>query len=666
MKRAACRLVILLSTSLGAASPVAAAPAQFVARHYTEALGVAPAAGEWHAAMVEMKAGDCTQPTLAAFGKGIYASPAYESLDYSNAERVLTAYRGILAREPDTAEVDAALAFLESGGAWPDWLDTLYGGLEFNALIPVYCSGRSAGAGNTAAFGFAGRSESGESLQARLSAASPGDIVSMQPSSVTRLHTTLIIPAGVTLHTAESPSGSQYARMGRLVRAVVFDGPLVELRSGAKLINVWVSGERHVVGFSPRAVNVLLQGAGAQVRGIKSEASAGWSNVVAIGTADGIPCMDLVVAESLITNYSGTHEREPTDGISVACEDASVESNDVVDASDVGIVIFGAGAAGQRSVVTDNRIIAAGLSAYAALAFVPQGASDSFAGAAMTANELWTSPTQHFDIGIAVGGAPWTDEFVSPGTGAAVVNNSTANIATNLDAGVVVDGMRDATVLGNALLRVAAEVSECPSGDVLADVAEDASGTLQAHTRSSSHGCLGHDGVRLTKSSTRRPDAAFAMLTGAKSWATPSTLTDPPGTFAAVYRGRICVADAHGVCAGADASTERAAGAPIGYVRLLPGPGLVPLHAGSCYANESGTCTGWGLSVAAGTSVVAYAAAAPPGGGGEVPLVDVGGLLYHGVTGPAAAYLWTRPPQPAAMTSDAHIHLGTGSRKETP
>jgi len=54
----------------------------------------------------------------------------------------------------------------------------------------------------------------------------------------------------------------------------------------------------------------------------------------------------------------------PGDGISGVCEGTSVESNDIADASDVGIAVF---------------------------------------GAAMTADDPCTSPTQPFGIGIAVG-----------------------------------------------------------------------------------------------------------------------------------------------------------------------------------------------------------------------------------------------------------------------
>jgi hypothetical protein len=654
MKRAACRLAILLSISPCGLSPaLAAAPGQFVARHYTEALGVAPAAPEWQAAIVELETAGCERRTLKAFGKALYVSPAYESLDYSNAERVLTAYRGILAREPDAAGFTTALEFLDAGGLWADWLDTLYDGIEFSRLVPVYCGGGSAGAGTVAAFAVAGQFEPGESLQTRLAAARPGEIVSLRPGWVIALHTTLVIPPGVTLQTAGTPGLSQYARMGRLVRAAPFDGPLVELGSGAKLVNVWVSGERHVVGPSPRAVNVRLQGDGSEVHAIKSEASAGWTSIAVIGAADGFPCRALVVGENLVTNYSGSHESAPTDGISVSCEDTAVQSNDIVDASDVGIAVFGTEVAGQRSVVTDNRVIAAGLSAYAALAFLPGGAADSFAGATMTANELWTSPAQHFDIGIAVGSAPWDGEPDTLGTGAVVTNNSTATIAANLDAALVVDGMRDATVLGNALLRVPAEVSDCPSGDVLADVAAgDASGMLQMYAPASSHACLGHGGARVAKSSTRRTGGTLAPPHGSRSsWATSSAGGDPPGAVAPVYRGRICVADEGGVCRGADVSTDSGTDALIGYVRLHAGPGRVPLYAGSCYANETGTCTGWGLSVAEGSMLVGYAAAAAASGGAEVPLVDMGGLLYQGVGGPAAAYLWPSPPPRGSVTS---------------
>ena len=72
-------------------------------------------------------------------------------------------------------------------------------------------------------------------------------------------------------------------------------------------------------------------------------------------------------------------------------------------------------------------------------------------------------------------------------------NNSTANIVTNFDSAMIIDGMVNATVTGDNLARNNVEVSACPTGGVFADVAGGhASGVLQEWTQATAHSCIGH------------------------------------------------------------------------------------------------------------------------------------------------------------------------------
>src|SRR6185295_14795595 len=111
-----------------------------------------------------------------------------------------------------------------------------------------------------------------------------------------------------------------------------------------------------------------------------------------------------------ITVYSSNHyDGSWADGLSLGCENSSVHDNGIVDATDVGIVVFTAYPANQRSIVEGNQVISAGNSAYGAYAFDPldRGVTPNFTGARFSYNSMWTSPNTHFIIGLAVGTRAW-------------------------------------------------------------------------------------------------------------------------------------------------------------------------------------------------------------------------------------------------------------------
>src|SRR5690606_6494719 len=115
---------------------------------------------------------------------------------------------------------------------------------------------------------------------------------------------------------------------------------------------------------------------GSQVRFSRTDNSRGWSSLLLYGSHErGVACTDALVEYNLITAYSSYHYNtsvsEPwTDGITNACDNATIRYNQIVDASDVAIVSFATGG-NQSSQVYSNTILNAGNSSYGALGFDP-------------------------------------------------------------------------------------------------------------------------------------------------------------------------------------------------------------------------------------------------------------------------------------------------------
>src|SRR5262249_45261451 len=111
----------------------------------------------------------------------------------------------------------------------------------------------------------------------------------------------LNIPSGVTLTTAGQPGPSKYAEMGRLVRPASFGGSagaaVVEVDSGAKLLNVWVDGQRTgPTDAVSNTVNVeTVGGTGTTVSGGRLSNAIGFTNLHALGTAESLPCTSTTI-----------------------------------------------------------------------------------------------------------------------------------------------------------------------------------------------------------------------------------------------------------------------------------------------------------------------------------------------------------------------------------
>ncbi|MFI9847393.1 DUF4214 domain-containing protein [Nonomuraea sp. NPDC051941] len=520
MRRTICAVLAFLSTCLSVgATPATAAgkvPAQFFAKLYSEALGRMPDPSGWSAAVGDFAAKGCTPDRVRDFARGFYTSAEFMALNYDAEERVLALYRDALNREPDRSGFDHFTGLLTEGArSWPQIVDAIVSSGELASLAATICGSSTSYHYGTApaltltpkGAGFAGGT--GEQLQALLDATPEGGTVYLAEKAVVRVGAMLVIPPGRTLATTGTPSPREYARQGRLVRASSFGEPVVRLQSGARLRGVWVDGQRGAyTNFTLNAINVQLMGGdGTEVSGSKISDSRGWSSLLALGSGDNRPCPRAVISGNLVTAYSSEHVMHDgvgrwTDGISVSCENAVVEGNGIVDATDVGIVLFRSSPATQRSSVQGNVVLNAGNAAYGAIVVDPLYGGDvthDFTGATVSGNAFWTGPDTHADIGIAAGTRMWFGERADDGAGVSVRDNTTNGLTAVVGTGIAVGGMNRATVQGNDLRLSVRAISSCPHVNFGVDQeghAQDGDfqpgATPVDFTNPSGGGCIGH------------------------------------------------------------------------------------------------------------------------------------------------------------------------------
>lgn len=560
IRRAASVVAGLCAIAMGAPASANAGvvPTQWIAKVTTESLGRAPFPGGWNTWVNYYSSGQCTAATLAAFGKDRYKSGEFLGRRYDNAERMLSLYRGALNREPRESEVRYLLPSLNSGAtSWQSLVDGVFSSAEFQALAPTICSTATAGygfdqapAGDLKDWAGSGPSRTQKELQDLLDAAkSPTcGTVELKRKEVIPIggdqpgtqwdNNPLRIPPCVTLTTETlttepspivRPDAQHYASMGRLVpNGLICDAPWltcehIELvRMGgdrAKLSNVWIDGK----GLPSSNHKIGLVGIGSGTQGPTEVTDNRLSDPPPDGTAvraagygtTGAACAGRFVSRNLVTGYATDHAQTQlgkarwADGLSIFCEQATVQDNDIIDISDAGIVVYGSwnSATGehrtQRSTVSDNVILSAGNSAHVALGAdavgecladrdgppvsciefshdrpdpprPPKESERDFTGTLVRDNTFWTGARTHFDIGLMIGSAPmWGDN--GPRARGASFTGNTVDIVptTRVHTGIAVGGMSDTVLAGNTSsynwVDGNPDVTEgkCPQGDVL-------------------------------------------------------------------------------------------------------------------------------------------------------------------------------------------------------
>jgi hypothetical protein len=506
-------------------------PDQWIAKLYTEVLGCAPAQASYAAYDGFVRTTGCSLSTLRRVATAFLTSKEFiEQRRYDYAERLLILWRIARQSEPKPGEYHKLLGELQRHRAsWPAVVSRMLGAASFGPSIPQLCSGQLYGwNADTPVIGIptghargALGDATGTQLQQLLDQAKPGQTVWLEQGAVIRIGAELIVPAGVTLETVGAPAPSDYAAMARLIRTSANGQTLVGVSSGATLANVWVDGQRsnQSVGMNHNSIDVeVLGGTGTTVRDDRIDNTSGWSNMVVDEFApDGAPCQGVRIVGNLIDGYSTKfHWYETTgvvdgrvdlgtvtgqlsnlesgqdsvsstfgfaDGISNQCGDSYIADNQIVDATDVSVVLFGGSQWTQHSIVKDNTIVNAGNSGWASMTvdpLYPDTVHANFAGATMTHNLVWTSPNAFLLVIAGIGTVPWFGADNGSGYGQVkYVDNTSGSVRDNTQMAIEVSNMSGAYVEGNSLLTNLALADLCPFGPYIG-VDNSAGSTVQA------------------------------------------------------------------------------------------------------------------------------------------------------------------------------------------
>ncbi|MCF6204718.1 MAG: DUF4214 domain-containing protein [Methylococcaceae bacterium] len=492
------------------ASPLAGAT-QYTAKLYTEVLGRIPDQTGWNNAMTFWQSGPCNRTRLKEQGMAIFNSSEFNGLNLDNPAKILVLYRAIMLREPDQSGYNNFLNHLNNGLSTSQIASIFYDSGEFLQRANSICKNEGSGWIASTPLDLADPSSSyfsggtGEELQSILDAAITGSTVFLAKRAIIRVHKPINVPNGITLATIGFPSTRYYTSMARIVRdSGEFEGKgfeLIQMYGSAKVKNIWIDGRRSAFGFSSDNINVRAYGGnGSFFSENKVSDTAGWTSFQIWGTAEGFSCSSSTINSNMITLYGSSHyNQEWADGLSIGCENAIVENNDILDATDVAIVVYRSGNATQNSKVKYNRVLNAGHSAYGGLGVDPLfdqsgDGNYNFTGTQVFNNTVWSSSAVHIDIVLAIGTKPWFGDNADSGFGAKVYKNTSGLSTVNSNNGIVVSGIHSAYVQSNNLNNILQNSIACPTANVIADISSgNASGNIQSYQDILIQGCIGHE-----------------------------------------------------------------------------------------------------------------------------------------------------------------------------
>jgi len=334
--------------------------------------------------------------------------------------------------------------------------------MKRKALVLWILAGFAAGISPGLSCGGGGSTEqpcipSGDGQEINAALKSAGDAAVLCAGAVFDLTGPVIFNAdGQQVYTEKYPTDDSRA----VLRVTSATNPMaVRMRdlSNTVLRNVIVDGNRPSLG--PRGGDALIyaggMASGQVIRAVKAFDTRSWSTIHII-EGGSPPCSDALVENNEI-GPAGQPDGTWADGISLACTDSVVRNNTITDATDGGIVIFGA----PGSLVENNVIRAQTRTLLGGINMVDFLYEGDYSGTVVRANVIDAAGAV-IRIGMAMGTHPW---FCDPDQDAvligAVVTGNTLQGA-HMQYGYAVDGVQDWTVLDNMDL---AAHSGTPTGD---------------------------------------------------------------------------------------------------------------------------------------------------------------------------------------------------------
>jgi parallel beta-helix repeat protein len=254
--------------------------------------------------------------------------------------------------------------------------------------------------------------------------------------------------------------------------------------SGITVENVQINGNRPALGRiadGSALIEIGGNATGQTVQYVNAYETRGWSTLhIVEGTVtNNVPaCQNATIQDNTISDAGTDTSGDWADGISLACGNSEVEDNTVTNATDGGIVVFGA----PGSAIAHNTITALSQTELGGINMVDYApVNGNYTGTTVTDNVI-DGEGAYIKVGIAMGPQVW-----GCGSGTNYGGTVTGNTVEgeNIGYGYAVNGVTDWTVTGNTDTARHVGVTAAGCGGATSapgafQVASAASSTLQS------------------------------------------------------------------------------------------------------------------------------------------------------------------------------------------
>lgn len=220
--------------------------------------------------------------------------------------------------------------------------------------------------------------------------------------------------------------------------------------SGITIENIQVNGNKPALGRIASGSSALIEiggnATGQTVQNVYAYETRGWSTIhITEGTVtNSVPaCQNAKILNNTFAN-AGTGSPAGTwaDGISLACGNSQVEDNAVNDATDGGIVVFGA----PGSTISNNTITALTQTELGGINMVDYSPMNGNYTGTVVKNNIINGKSAYIKVGIAMGPLVWGCK-TGTNYGGSVTGNTVEG--QNIGYGYAVNGVTKWTVTGN-------------------------------------------------------------------------------------------------------------------------------------------------------------------------------------------------------------------------
>ena len=313
-----------------------------------------------------------------------------------------------------------------------------------------------------------------DAINSRLQA--EGDVAVLCPGAVFDLISPVVVSAArQSIYTQGFPRDDTRATL-RIATPDLTTAVLMRDQNEAVLSSVIIDGGRTSLGPLPGWPLIYAGGYsdGQVIRDNKIMNTRSWTSLLLLeGQPDGQPCQNALVEGNEIGPAGTSVTDDWADGISLACTRSTVRANVITDATEGGIVVFGA----LGSLIEDNTVRAETQTLLGGIKMVDFMAYKADYSGTIVRNNVIDASGAVIRIGLAMGNRVWVclppDAIAATLTGGTVTGNVLRG--DKMQYGFAVDGVRDWTVTGNI---DEARHSGTPSVDCNGQVASSPAGFL--------------------------------------------------------------------------------------------------------------------------------------------------------------------------------------------